>query len=114
LLKIFVISLNANKTFLAHHLFNESGERHVEILQDEKLDKVMDKFQPLCSPNIWNLIASLNIVLVLQAPCITYFSLSQRVLMITFKTIVSLDKWLGKRCLCSKCRPMGQQVGLIW
>jgi hypothetical protein len=30
----------------------------MEILQGEKLDKVMDKFQPLCSPNIRNLIAS--------------------------------------------------------
>ncbi len=42
--KIFVISLNASKTFLAHHLFNENGEGHVEILQGEKLHKVMDKF----------------------------------------------------------------------
>jgi len=30
----------------------------MEIFQGEKLDKVMDKFQPLCSPNIQNLIAS--------------------------------------------------------
>ncbi len=42
--KIFVISLNASKTFLAHHLFNENGEGLVEILQGEKLHKVMDKF----------------------------------------------------------------------
>jgi len=55
-----------------------------------------------------------NIMLILEAPCIAYFSLSRKVLMITFKTIVSLDKCLGKRCLCSKCHFMGQQVGLIW
>jgi hypothetical protein len=48
--------LNANKAFLAHHLFNENGE--VFILQGEKLDKVMDKFQPFYSPNIQNLIVA--------------------------------------------------------
>jgi len=56
--KIFAIALNVNKTFLAHHLFNENGEGPMENLQGEKFDKVMDKFQPLYSPNIWNLIAS--------------------------------------------------------
>jgi hypothetical protein len=55
--KIFTITLNASKAFLAHHLFNEDGEGLVEILQGEKLDKVINKFQPLCSPNIQNLIA---------------------------------------------------------
>jgi hypothetical protein len=50
--------LNASKTFLAHHLFNENGEGLVEILQGEKLDKVMDKFQTLYSSNIQILIAS--------------------------------------------------------
>jgi hypothetical protein len=29
--KIFAIALNASKTFLAHHLFNENGEEFVEI-----------------------------------------------------------------------------------
>ncbi len=42
--EIFSISLNANKAFLAHHLFNKNGEGLVEILQGEKFDKVMDKF----------------------------------------------------------------------
>jgi hypothetical protein len=36
--------LNPNKTFLAHPLFNEDGEGPMEILQDDKLDKLMDKF----------------------------------------------------------------------
>jgi hypothetical protein len=56
--KIFAIVLNVSKATLLHHLFNENGEGPMEILQGEKLDKVMDKFQPLCSPNIWNLITS--------------------------------------------------------
>jgi hypothetical protein len=56
--KISTIALNASKAFLAHHLFNENNERLVEILQGEKFDKVMDKFQPLYSPNIRNFIAS--------------------------------------------------------
>ncbi len=55
-----------------------------------------------------------NTMLVLEAPWIPYFSLSQRFLMITSKIIISLDKWLGRRCLCLKCHSMGQQVGLIW
>jgi hypothetical protein len=42
--KILAITLNESKAFLAHHLFNEDGEGLVEILQGEKLDKVMDKF----------------------------------------------------------------------
>jgi hypothetical protein len=42
--KISTIALNASKAFLAHHLFNESGKGPMEILQGEKLDKVMDKF----------------------------------------------------------------------
>ncbi len=38
--------------------FNEDGEGHVEILRGEKLDKVINKFHPLCSPKIQNLVAS--------------------------------------------------------
>jgi hypothetical protein len=56
--KTFAITLNASKAFLAHHLFNESGKGPMKILQGEKLDKVMDKFQPFYSPNIRNFIAS--------------------------------------------------------
>jgi hypothetical protein len=41
--KISIIILNASKAFLTHHLFNEDGEGHVEILQGEKFDKVIDK-----------------------------------------------------------------------
>jgi len=57
-IKISVIALNASKAFLAHHLFNENGEGPMEIFQGEKLDEVMDKFQPMCFPNIRNFNAS--------------------------------------------------------
>jgi hypothetical protein len=69
---------------------------------------------PYVLPTFGTSLYPLSIVLVLKAPWITYFSLSPRVLMTTSKIVISLDKWLGKRCLCLKCRFMGQQVGLIW
>ncbi len=52
--KNFAIALNASKTFLAHIM----AKNLWKFLQSEKFDKVMDKFQPLCFPNIQNLIAS--------------------------------------------------------
>jgi ABC-type methionine transport system ATPase subunit len=42
--KISTIVLNPSRAFLAHHLFNEDGERLMETLQGEKLDKVINKF----------------------------------------------------------------------
>ncbi len=69
---------------------------------------------PCVLPTFETSLYPLIIVLVLEAPWITHFSLSQWVLMTTSKIVVSLDKWLGKRCLCLKCCFMGQQVGLIW
>jgi hypothetical protein len=56
--KFSTVALNESKAFLAHHLFNENGEGPMENFQGEKLDKVMDKSQPLCFPNIQYLIAS--------------------------------------------------------
>jgi hypothetical protein len=112
--KIFAIVLNVNKASLPHHLFNENGEGPMEFFQGEKFDKVMDKFEPFYSPNIWNLIASFKHNASTKAPWITYLSLSQKVLMITSKIVISLDKWLGKRCFCLKCHYMGQQARLIW
>jgi hypothetical protein len=55
-----------------------------------------------------------NTMLVLEAPWITYFSSSQKVIMTTYKIVVFMDKWLGKRCFCLKCCSMGQYVVLIW
>jgi hypothetical protein len=56
--KKFAITLNENKAFSAHHLFNENGKRPMKILQGEKLDKMTNKFQPMCYLNIQNLIPS--------------------------------------------------------
>jgi hypothetical protein len=74
--KISIIALNVNKAFLAHHLFNEDGEGLVENFQGEKLDKVMDKLQPLCFPTFETSLHPLSIILALGAPWITYFSSS--------------------------------------
>jgi hypothetical protein len=41
-----------------HNLFNEDGDNPLELLKGEQLEKVMDKFMPLCSLNIRNFIAS--------------------------------------------------------
>ncbi len=60
--KFFAIALFMNKSFLSHHLLNENGEGQVELIKDEKLNKMLLKFVHLCSPSIRNLIASLNIV----------------------------------------------------
>ncbi len=40
----------------------------MEILQGEKLDKVMEKFETLCSPNIQNLITSFKHNANIQGP----------------------------------------------
>jgi hypothetical protein len=70
-------------------------------------------FSPSVLPTSGTSLCPLNTMLVLEAPWITYFSLSQKVLMTTSKIVISLDT-LGKRCFCLKCRSMGHQVGLIW
>jgi hypothetical protein len=36
--KIFVISLSANKTFLARHLFNDNSDGKMELLKGEQLE----------------------------------------------------------------------------
>ncbi len=41
-----------------HIIWSMKMARTCEILLGEKLDKVMDKFQPFCSHNIQNFIAS--------------------------------------------------------
>jgi hypothetical protein len=50
--KIYAISLNANKIFLAKHLLDDSGNGMVELLHDEQLKKIQDKFFELSSPNV--------------------------------------------------------------
>jgi len=52
------IPLTTSKTFLLKHLLNEDGEGLVEVLKDDKLCQVMDKFIALSSPNVHNLVTS--------------------------------------------------------
>jgi hypothetical protein len=54
------IVLSTNKTFFSCHLFNEDGQGLVELLNDEKPNRILLKFVLLCSPNICNLILSLK------------------------------------------------------
>jgi hypothetical protein len=56
--KISMTSISANKTFLATHLLDESGNGHVELLKGEQLEKIQVKFFKLSLPNIRNLVAS--------------------------------------------------------
>jgi len=52
------ITFIMNKTFLVHHLFNEDGKDHVELLKGEKLNQILLKFAPLCPLGIRNLVTS--------------------------------------------------------
>jgi hypothetical protein len=54
------IVLSMSKTFFSRHLFNKDGRGPMELFKSEKLDQMLLKFAPLCSPSIHNLIASLK------------------------------------------------------
>jgi len=43
--------------YFVQHLFTEGGDGLVEHLEGDKFHKVVDKFIPLNTSNIWNLIA---------------------------------------------------------
>ncbi len=55
--KIFAISPSANKSFFDKHLFNDSSDGIVELLHEEGLEHIQDKFIELNSSNIRNLVA---------------------------------------------------------
>jgi hypothetical protein len=55
--KILAISLSANKTFLATHLFNDNGNGPMELVKGEQLKHIQDKFFELTLPNVHNLVA---------------------------------------------------------
>jgi hypothetical protein len=55
--KIFVISFNVSKTFLAKYLFDDSNNGIVELLKGEQLKHIENKFYELSSPNVCNLVA---------------------------------------------------------
>jgi len=106
--KIFVIALNAsNLAFLARHFFNEDGEELVEILQLRNLTRWWKSYNLLFSQH-WNFIASFkHNASTKGAMGISYFFSNQRVFMITSNITLFLEKWLGKRRFCLKCRSMG-------
>ncbi len=54
--KMFVISMNASKTFLVKHLLNDYNHGKVEFFKGEQLEQIQDKFYKLNSPNIRNVV----------------------------------------------------------
>jgi hypothetical protein len=62
---------------------------------------------PSVLPTFGTSLHPLSVMLIREAPWITYFPLSRRILVTTSKIVVSLDKWLGKRCFYLKCHSMG-------
>jgi hypothetical protein len=111
--KIFAIALNASKASLAHHLFSENSEGLVGILQGEKLDKVMDKFQPFCFPNIQNLIASFKHSAGTKGPMENIFFLKSKSPYDYIQDSCFPRQMVRQRCFCLKCHYMGQQAGLF-
>jgi hypothetical protein len=55
--KIFSISLSANKTFLVNYLLDDSSNGTMEFIEGEQMEHIQDKFCELSSPNIHNLVA---------------------------------------------------------
>jgi hypothetical protein len=54
--KNFAIDLYGSESFLSQQLFNKDGDDLMELLKDDQLNKMMDNFFPLYSPNIPNVI----------------------------------------------------------
>jgi hypothetical protein len=46
------ILLSMSKTFISHHLFNEDGQRPMELFKGDKLDQMLFNFAPLFSLGI--------------------------------------------------------------
>jgi hypothetical protein len=55
-MKISTIPLCASKTLLTRHVLDDSGDNTMEILDDEELKQIQDKFFELNSSNIHNLV----------------------------------------------------------
>jgi hypothetical protein len=54
--KIFAISLGDSKTFLAMHSLDDNGDGIVNLLNNEQLKQIQNKFLEMNSPNIHNLV----------------------------------------------------------
>jgi hypothetical protein len=55
--KISIISLSVNKTFLTMHMFNNSVDGFMDLLKGKQLEQIQHKFLKLSSPNVRNLVA---------------------------------------------------------
>ncbi len=101
--KIFLISLNASKTFFASYLLNDSSHGTMELLKGEQLEHIQDRFYELSSPSVHNLVVSFKChqeVVIL----ITYFNWNLNVNMITSRSPTSQDKFIDIRCSFSRCQ----------
>ncbi len=76
--KMPTISLSVSKNFLARHLFDDCSDGKVEFFKGGQMEQIQNIFCELSSPNIRNF-------------------------MTTSKSVVSLDKFLDKRCSFSRC-----------
>ncbi len=113
--KIFAIPLNASKSFLAKHLFNDNNDNSCEVFKGHQFKEIQDKFIVLSSPNVRNLVASfkhhlgggyIDNILELK---FTW------VIMISSKNATSQAKYLVKRSFFSRCLLMGlgTKLGLL-
>ncbi len=57
-MKISTILLGDNKTFLATHVFDDSGDGTMELLNNKQLEHIQNKFSKLNLPNVRNLVTA--------------------------------------------------------
>jgi hypothetical protein len=85
------------------------GKGMWKFFKGRNLTRWLTSSSPYVLPTFKTLLHPLSTRLVLEASWISYFSSSWIVLMIISKIVVSLDKWLGKRCFCLKWRSMASK-----
>jgi hypothetical protein len=95
------------------HLFNKDGEGPMELLNGDKLHEMMDKIITLCSHNVRNLVASFKHWLGNIGYIYNILSFKAIVVMITFKTYISQDNNLEKKCFRSRCLCMEMLMDVI-
>jgi hypothetical protein len=101
--KISIISFSANKTFWAAHLLDDTSDGIMELLNNEKLEQIQDKFLDLSLPNVHNLVIAFK-----HCVCYGYIDsileLSLRAAMITSRNVTSQVKLWDKRFSFSRCQ----------
>ncbi len=58
--KIFAISLNTSKSFLAKHLFNDSDDNNYKVFKGHQLKEIQNEFIVLSSSHVRNLVILLK------------------------------------------------------